>query len=82
MNAIQKLKQAKVNATVVDVDAVMQKALDLLDSCEGTNHVDVIEDLFNPSVVKALKSEGILEESKFYSKRQAASQVWLLWRNL
>ena len=83
MNMVNKFKQAQTNVNkVVDVESLLEKAVELLNAHEGTEHVSEIEELFTPQAVKALKEEGILEQGKFYSKRQAASAIWMLWRQM
>ncbi len=73
---------AKQNAAPVDTDAVLNEAVNLLDTHEGESHIDVIEHLFTPKVVKALKDAEILEPNKFYSNRQAAGVIWLMWKSM
>lgn len=74
-------KAAQQNSAPVDIDAVLTEAVSLLDAHEGESHIDVIEQLFTPKVVKALKDAEILVASKFYSARQAAGVIWLLWKS-
>ena len=82
-NMINKFKQAQTKAnSFVSVEDLLEEAVALLGAHEGEEHVGCIEHLFEARVVKALKEEGILEQNKFYSKRQAASQIWLLWRQM
>ena len=75
---------AKQNAAPVDTDAVLNEAVNLLDSHakQESGHVDLIEHLFTPKVVKALKDAEILEANKFYSNRQAAGVIWLMWKSM
>ena len=83
MNIVERFKQAQTNVNkTVDVESLLSQAEAMLDAHEGVEHVAAIEELFTPQAVKALKEEGILEPNKFYSKRQAAAQIWMLWRQM
>lgn len=75
-------KAAQQNAAPVNVEAVLDEAVKLLDSHDGESHIDVIEHLFTPKVVKGLKDAEILDAKKFYSQRQAAGAIWLLWQSM
>lgn len=82
-NMTERFKQAqsRINETI-DVEQLLSQAVNMLDAHEGEEHVGAIEHLFVPQAVKALKESEILEPNKFYSKRQAAAAIWLLWRQM
>ena len=83
MNMTERFKQAqnKVHQPV-NVEVLLETAATLLDAHEGVEHVSAIEHLFNAQAMKALKESKILKQNKFYSKRQAASHIWMLWRQM
>ena len=83
MNAMTRFaKAAQQNNTPVNVEAVLEEALKLLDAHDDEQHVDTIEHLFTPKVVKGLKDAEILDSKKFFSQRQAAGAIWLLWQSM
>ena len=82
-NMLSKFKQAQTRVNQpVNAETLLETAATLLDAHEGVEHVSAIEHLFNAQAMKALKEEGVLEAGKFYSRRQAASHIWMLWRQM
>lgn len=82
-NMLNKFKKAQTKISQpADVEALLKEAANMLDAHEGVEHVNCIEHLFGTQAIKALKEEGVLEAGKFYSRRQAASHIWLLWRQM
>lgn len=83
MNILDQFKKAKTDTNkLVSATDLLEKAVSMLDSHEGEQHVDCIQELFTPQAIRSLKEEGILEQEKFYTKRQAASMIWFLWKQM
>lgn len=72
----------EINSELIDVEAWLTKAIEILRKVTDHQHVSSIESMCTQKAIAALKECEILKADKYYTARQAAYTIWDLWRNI